>query len=314
MALDLADPSASLFGILAPLVTPFNVDGTIDVDALTIQIEWLVNAGVAGLVVGHPMSQTATLDDDSWIAVARSTHDSLAGRRTFVVALATDNMPDAIRRACALRELNVDAMLAPPFETAGAADREAAARPFRDLFGHAGHPIIIDNGSMNCDVPDTAVSAKQLHAVMGSVAEVVGVCHRSTDFKAFADMMLDLPDDKVILGGFDPFLYSGLSLGAHGAVTALGAALPQVGVALHRAVRRGDHETARGVHECLLRLWNSLPVGRLAACIGYMQSCQGLPASGSDNASGALSDRLKSGIDRELDPMLAMLGHVRTAA
>ena len=109
-------------------------------------------------------------------------------------------------------------------------------------------------------------------------------------------------------------LESGLSLGAHGAVTALGAALPQVGVALHRAVRRGDHETARGVHECLLRLWNSLPVGRLAACIDYMQSCQGLLASGSDNASGALSDRLKSGIDRELDPMLAMLGHVRTAA
>lgn len=56
------------------------------------------------------------------------------------------------------------------------------------------------------------------------------------------------------------------------------AASPHANVALWNAVQRGDHATAKALHERLLGLWNAPSADNLPANVKYALSCQGAPA------------------------------------
>ncbi len=80
----------------------------------------------------------------------------------------------------------------------------------------------------------------------------------------------------MVLSGIDALLYPAFALGAHGAITALTAAIPSVCVKLWNAVRAGDHTTALDLHKRINGLWNVMSHDNLPACVKYVQHRQGL--------------------------------------
>ena len=79
-----------------------------------------------------------------------------------------------------------------------------------------------------------------------------------------------------MLSGIDALLYPGFALGAHGAISALTAAVPGACVRLWNAVQAGDHPAALDLHRRLGGLWNALAHDNLPACVKYIQHRSGL--------------------------------------
>jgi 4-hydroxy-tetrahydrodipicolinate synthase len=79
-----------------------------------------------------------------------------------------------------------------------------------------------------------------------------------------------------VLTGIDALLFPAFALGAHGAITALTAAVPGACVKLWNAVQSKDFDKAREIHFTLNALWNVVPHDNLPACVKYIQHRQGL--------------------------------------
>jgi 4-hydroxy-tetrahydrodipicolinate synthase len=129
---------------------------------------------------------------------------------------------------------------------------------------------------------------------------VVGMKQSSGDLKSVSDLMGSVAPNNVVLSGIDALLYPSFALGAHGAISALTAALPGVCVKLFNAVQAKDHDTALEIHNKLNRLWNTLRHDNLPACVKYIQHRQGLGMFSPRAPMDEVSDEQKKSIDEGL--------------
>ncbi len=104
-------------GIYTPLVTPLTTDGDIHFDALAQLIDYLINAGVNGLISGGSTGENYAQSVSERLDVARFTHQQINGRVSFIVGTGTMMTPDSIALATGAKDLGADAILlaTPPY-------------------------------------------------------------------------------------------------------------------------------------------------------------------------------------------------------
>jgi len=93
-----------------------------------------------------------------------------------------------------------------------------------------------------------------------------------------ADLLVAVGDRSVIMSAVDALLYPSFCLGAHGAIAAILAAVPELCVALWGAVQAGEHGQALELHRQLLGIWNALQGDNLPANVKTALALQGRPA------------------------------------
>ena len=119
-------PSFRFEGIYTPVVTPYHEDGQPDFDALAEVIEFLIAAGVHGLISGGSTGENYAQTVEERIALAEFTKERIKGRAQFIVGTGAMLTDDSLELARAARRLEADAMLlaSPPY--AVPTDRENA--------------------------------------------------------------------------------------------------------------------------------------------------------------------------------------------
>ena len=298
----------TLTGILPPLSMPFDEDGALVSGALAPQIDFMVNAGVRGVVAGGSTGEGHTLSPDEFAAAMKEAHDAVAGRTAFVAGLIVNSTREAIDRVRMLDGLKVDALQVTPVHYLFKSDLAATIKHFRDIHEAANIPILIYNV-----IPWNYLSAEDMLAIMEEVPGVVGMKQSSGDLKSVSDLLLGAKPENLVLTGIDALLYSAFSMGAHGAISALTCAVPGVTVRLFDAVQAGDHETGRDIHFKLNALWNAMPHDNLPACVKYVQACQGLKFYAPRAPMAPVTAERKAAIDAALAPVLETIG-VRAVA
>jgi 4-hydroxy-tetrahydrodipicolinate synthase len=143
---------------------------------------------------------------------------------------------------------------------------------------------------------------------------VIGVKQSAGDLKLMADLLLDVPQGKVVLTAVDALLYPSFVLGAHGTIAANPAAVPGACVALWNAVQAGDQARALEIHKRLLRFWNTIVGDNLPACVKYALSLQGCPAGEPRQPMPAATEQQKAAIAPALAHLLALDGERLAAA
>jgi 4-hydroxy-tetrahydrodipicolinate synthase len=98
-------------GIYTPVVTPFAADGAIRYDALADVIDYLIEAGVHGVISGGSTGENYAQPVLERLEVARFTKDRIKGRVPFVVGTGAMMTPDSIALASGSREMGADAIL-----------------------------------------------------------------------------------------------------------------------------------------------------------------------------------------------------------
>ncbi len=264
-------PQMMLRGILPPLAMPFDKQGDVVHSALAEQIDHAVASGVSGIVVGGSTGEGHTLDRDEFARIMHESHNALAGRRAFVVGLIVNSTREAIERVRLLKGLGIAALQVTPVHYLFKPDAERTIEHFRTIHAETGIPILIYNV-----VPWNYLSVDMMLRIMREVPGVIGMKQSSGDLKSVSDLLAEAAENNVVLTGIDALLYPAFALGAHGAITALTAAVPGICVQLWNAVQAGDHRTALNLHKRLNALWNVMSHDNLPACVKYVQHRQGL--------------------------------------
>ncbi|WP_170427256.1 dihydrodipicolinate synthase family protein [Ruegeria arenilitoris] len=120
------NPIFKFEGIYTPVVTPYHEDGSVNWDALSSVIEYLIENGVHGLISGGSTGENYAQTVEERLELAKFTHQQLKGRLPLVVGTGAMLTPDSIALAAGAREIGADAILlaSPPYSVP--TDRENA--------------------------------------------------------------------------------------------------------------------------------------------------------------------------------------------
>ncbi len=288
-----------LKGILPPVTMPFDESGDLIGSAIAPQIDFIIEKGAHGVVAGGSTGEGHALTDAEFLVAMEETYKAINGRVPFVAGLIVNSTRAAIARTKMMDGMKVDALQVTPVHYLFKPDAQATIDHFKAIYEETGIPILIYNV-----IPWNYLSADLMLRIMEEVPGVVGMKQSSGDLKSLSDLLLRIKPGNIVLSGIDALLYSGFSLGAHGAISALTSALPGKTVELWNLVNAGRHEEARQIHFQLNALWNTLRHDNLPACVKYIQHRQGLPLFHPRAPMEKATAEQKRAIDKALEPLL----------
>lgn len=262
---------SEVFGIVPPMVTPFREDGSIDLEAVASDAEYLTGtAGAHGLAVCGSTGEGHTLTDAETRAITEVTMKAVDGRIPVITGIITDSTQGSVERGKAVADLGVAALQVTPVHYLFRPTDDAMVDHFRTLTVETGLPVMIYNV-----VPWTYLSPELLDRILTEVEGVIGVKQSAGDMKLLADLLVTSSEKGRIMTAVDALLYPSFALGAHGAIAAVLTAAPTLCVEVWDAVQAGDHERAKAVHQKLLAIWNAINQDNLPANVKCAMRLQG---------------------------------------
>ena len=241
-----------LKGIIPPLVTPFAPDEELDEAALRDEVRYLLSQGVHGLTVCGSTGEGHTLTLEESLRISEITLQENRGRVPVITGIIADSTREVIRRGQALRSLGVDALQITPVHYLFSPGEDGTYAYYTEIGDAVGLPIVIYNV-----VPWNTISPETLLR-LSEIPHLIAVKQSGGDIHKLADLLRANQGRLQILTAVDDLLYPSLVLGADGAVAAIVTVLPDLCVALWDACQRGDHTTARSLHERILPVWRAI--------------------------------------------------------
>lgn len=266
-------PEKIPFGVIAPMTTPFSEKGELEPSKLRSQVDFLVRERADSLAVGGSTGEGHTLSPDELRASVEAVREAMPSDMPLIASAIVDSTHQAIRSIRAVEGLGVDAIQITPVHYLFRPDDEMMIEHFRVIHEETGMPLIIYNV-----VPWSYLSPELTVRVMEEVPGVMGIKQSAGDLKLFADLVMNAPKDRKIYSAVDALMYPSFCIGTPGVIAATPSAIPRATAVLRDSVAKGDHDTARQLHEAILRFWNAMDHYNLPACIRYAQSLQGVDA------------------------------------
>ena len=231
---------------MTAMVTPFDADGALDLDAATTLARWLVDNGSDGLVVAGTTGEGPVLADaervDLWRAVAEAvTVPVIAGS-------GTNDTAHSIRLTKAAAEAGADAALVvTPYYS----------RPSQDgLYGH--FRAVAESTSLPVvlyDIPvrtGRRISCDTMARLTADVANVVAVKDSTGDPAGAARLLTQTPPSFELYSGDDALALSLMAVGAVGVVSVAAHWVGREMGEMIAAYAKGDVEGARHANARLI--------------------------------------------------------------
>lgn len=291
--------SKKIYGIIPPIVTPFDSNGDIVEKALRENVKFVLSRGVHGICFGGSTGEGHTLTSDELERVAEICAEEAKGQVPVIAGIITNSTRDAAHKAKLMTKYAIDALQITPVHYVFKPDADATYNHFKTLSDTTDLPILIYNV-----VPWNYLAPDLLVKIMHEIPNVKGVKQSAGDLKLFADLMITAPDDAVIFSAVDALLYPSFAMGSHGTIAANPAAVPGACVALWDAVQAGNHKLGREIHEALLRFWNTISHDNLPANVKHALALQGvdsgLPRAPMPATTAAQAERIKAALPEVL--------------
>jgi 4-hydroxy-tetrahydrodipicolinate synthase len=229
--------------VLPALLTPFDERGGIDARALTDHVEFLIEAGVDGIMPCGTTGETALLEPDETLSVVRTVVEAAAGRVPVVAHVgrpATTTTARLIEAAIDAGAAGVSAIV-PYYYALG--DREIVAH-FRALLSAAG-----DTPLLAYTFPARTANELSADAFKTLVGDgLAGLKDSTSDDDIHAGYLAAAPEAQIFVGSPSHLLAS-LQGGSRGGVAALANLKPELVIALAQAWRDGRDDEAERLQE-----------------------------------------------------------------
>ncbi|RMF90652.1 MAG: dihydrodipicolinate synthase family protein [Nitrospinota bacterium] len=259
-----------LRGIIPPMTTPFDEKGEVDEEAFREEVRYLLAAGVHGLAVGGSTGEGHTLTLDEARRLTAIAVEEVKGQIPVVAGIIADSTRAVIERGKAVQDLGVAALQITPVHYLFPPNEEEMYRYYATIGDAVGLPILIYNV-----VPWAYASPALLTRIITEVEPVIGVKQSAGDMHALAELLLRLEERGLVFAAVDDLLYPCFALGSHGAIAAILTAVPQLSVALWKAVEEGKHTEAQALHRRLFQIWMALRGPNLPARVKAAMELQG---------------------------------------
>jgi 4-hydroxy-tetrahydrodipicolinate synthase len=228
--------------VLTAIVTPFNPDGSVNLDTFRRICVHLVENGSDGLVVAGTTGESPTLSDEERLELFAAAVDAVGDRATVIAGTGTYSTAHSVHLTEQAHELGVDGFLVvtpyynkpPP---------RGIVEHFKAIAASSDRPIIVYNipGRVVLNIePETIAELAEIPSV-AAVKQANDDLEQARRILAETDLDLYAGDDPLIL----PFLELG---GVGGVCVHTHVVGPQVKEMI-RLFREGDAEGARRIDE-----------------------------------------------------------------
>ncbi len=284
-------------GCITALVTPFRRN-KLDLRGLRKNVQYQIEHGVNGLLVGGSTGEAAGLTQDEWEQAVATVIDIAAGRVPVLVGTGTNSTSKSISGMKAAEQLGADGVLVVvPYYVKPT--QEGIYRHFRTLSEKVRIPIVLYNipGRTAVNVlPATVERLAQDCPNLVAVKEASGVLDQATE------IINRCGDRIVVLSGDDSLTLPILAVGGKGVISVVSNIVPGDVTALVRHFLEGNFVAARELHHRLYPLTkalfcetNPIPVKAAMEMLGMPAGNPRLPLTPlSDQGRKVVSDALRA--------------------
>jgi len=237
--------------VLTAMVTPFAVDGGLDLDGAQRLASELVEAGNAGLVINGTTGEAPTTTDVEKAALVRAVLDAVGDRAKIIAGVGGYDTAHTVAQAKAMHEIGAHALLAvtpyynkPPQEGVrrhftAVADATDLPVVLYDIPGRSGIPIETETLFRLAEHP-RIVAVKDAKGDLGASSRVMA----ETDLAYYSgEDMLNLPL---------------AAIGSVGCMSVVSHLVSAELIALYEAHFSGDTAKARDIHRMLLPVYTGV--------------------------------------------------------
>lgn len=260
-------------GIYTPAITPHADDGSIDRAAFADVLEWLIAAGVHGIIIGGSTGEYYAHSMEERIDSFTFARQVIGSRLPLIVGTGAIRTEDAVVYAKAAKAIKADAILvtSPPY--AVPTERENAVHALT-IDRAADLPIMLYNypGRMGINMGEEYFSR------VGRSRNVVAIKESSGDPNQLHLLARKFPNIALSCGWDDQALEF-FAWGARSWVCAGSNFIPAEHVALYQAcVVEGNFDKGRRIMSAMMPLMNFLDGGKFVQSIKYGCELNGLRA------------------------------------
>jgi 4-hydroxy-tetrahydrodipicolinate synthase len=232
------------YGTGVAIVTPFHEDGQVDFDGLKSLINYLIDGGVEYIVSLGTTGESATLNAEEKKKVWAFTAQTVNGRIGLLAGIGGNNTAELVEQVKQFDITGYDAILSasPSYNKP---TQEGIYQHYKAIAEIAPLPIILYN------VPGRTgsnMSADTTVRLGKDFKNIIGIKEASGNFDQINQIMRDKPADFLVISGDDPVTLPMMALGAVGAISVIGNALPRQTSDLIRLCLNNDYKTAQKAH------------------------------------------------------------------
>ncbi|NED97867.1 dihydrodipicolinate synthase family protein [Phytoactinopolyspora alkaliphila] len=233
--------SAPLAGVWPAPLTMFDADGGLDEDAMAAHLDWLITAGVHGLVINGTSGEFIALTDAERRRVLEIAVRTSGGRVPVLAGTGSYTTADSIRLTRHAAQAGAEAALVvlPYFQRPSRAE---VLDHYRAIAAAVEIPLFVYNIPANAAT--AAVTVPDL-ATLYAEGVVCGVKNTGPAVHVVNQLRTRLDDGFRIFYGGTTAPVEAMAGGAHGWVSGLLNVIPAAAVSLWTAMVDGDLEGAR---------------------------------------------------------------------
>ncbi|MEM7195100.1 MAG: dihydrodipicolinate synthase family protein [Pseudomonadota bacterium] len=243
-------------GIYTPVITPHDEQGGLDESSFSAQIDYLINAGVNGIIVGGSTGEYYAQSIEERIRMAQVAQDAIAERVPLIVGTGAIRLPDSVEVAAAAGKMGADALLisTPPYSVP--TERENALNALA-IDRVSDLPVMLYNypGRMGVNMGEEFLDR------VGRSKNFCAIKESSGDINRVHLLARDYPHIQLSCGMDDQALEF-FAWGAKSWVCGGSNFLPEEHIALYRAcVENNNFEKGRKIMSALMPLMHVLEQG-----------------------------------------------------
>jgi dihydrodipicolinate synthase/N-acetylneuraminate lyase len=236
-------------GVFPALTTNFNAEDELDLSTFNRNLQFQVEAGVDGVVLGGSLGEASTITIDEKERLVRSAVEVVEGKVPVILNIAEGSTREAINQARLAKKWKAGGlMLLPPMRYK--ADGRETVEYFKAVARATDLPIMLYNNPVEYRIEVTLamfedlLECENIQAVKESTRDVTNVTRM---INAFGDRYK-------VLCGVDTIAMEEMLLGAQGWIAGLVCAFPAETVAIYRLVKAGQIEEATAIYRWFMPL------------------------------------------------------------
>ncbi len=261
-------------GIYTPVITPYHDDFSIDYDRLAEIVDFLVDAGVHGIISAGTTGEYYAQTMEERVALMKFINKRIKGRVAFIVGTGALRTEESIEYAQAGKQAGADALLVatPPYSLP--TERENALHALA-IDRVANLPILLYNypGRMG------SMMGEEYLDRVGRSPNFCAIKESSGDVNRIHLLARDYPHIQMSCGMDDQALEF-FAWGARSWVCAGSNFAPEIHIGLYRACAlEGDFDKGRRIMSAMMPLMRVLEQGgKFIQCVKHGMSLRNLPA------------------------------------
>lgn len=298
------------YGVIPPIITPFNGDGTINYDALAAMAKHLVDHGVHGLFPFGTTGEFYAVSDEEYVKALETVRDAVAGR--------TDRYGKPIQLLAGCSHITTRGVirLIKLVERVGGYDAVSVLTPmfvsqtqdelyayYRTIAESSGLPVIMYNNKPKTNVTIAPATVARLAKDCPNIIGVKDSTGDMTNCEEYLRLTMDLRDHFNVMMGRDTMIYAGLHYGCSGAVASCANVAPRVVADIYDKFVDGDWKGALEAQYRLAPLRIACSMGTFPEVIKEGLVMQGIPVGKCLEPIGELTATEKEKLHKVLEDM-----------